>query len=328
MIRRIIIGILISIVFLYLAIRGIQWSEFTAVLKRTRFEYLLLACLLNIFGHYARAYRWKFMLGPVKNMPTSSLFSATSIGYMANNLLPARLGEVVRAYVIARKEAISKAASFATIVYERVVDVFVLLALLWLTLFRIPGPAWLKQGGLVLLILNMLMLIVLIVMNRGKRRIDGSLAARTTTESRIAARVLRVLRSFLSGLDIVSTRRGHLPIAAISIVVWFAAAFRVYCCFEALDMTVPLMASVTLLVFVSVAAMIPSAPAYLGTTQYACVLGLAIYGVGKSEALAYSVVFHFTQVVPVTVGGLFFLWREQLGLTEISRTSETIRHEA
>jgi uncharacterized protein (TIRG00374 family) len=318
--RRLFIGTVVSLVFLVLAVRGIDWSEFTSVLGRTRFRFLLPAAVLTIVGHYFRAYRWKFMLLPVKAIRTWTLFSATLIGLMANNLLPARLGEIIRVYVIGKTADISKSASFATIVYERIVDVFALLALLWFILLRSSGPTWLKSSGLIVLVFNVVLLACLFLMQRYKEtsgRWVNILARPLAAKWR--DRLISIIENFTTGLSTLRDGRVILPITVTSVLVWLVPILRAYLCFAALDLELPLIAGVSVIVLVSLGSMIPSAPGYIGTTQYACVISLAIYGIGRDEALAFSVLFHATQLLPNTIAGLLCLWGEGMNFGDLTK---------
>ena len=321
--RKLLLGSLVSGVFLFLALRGIQWHVLWDTLRRTHPGYLIPAVGFTMLGHYSRAYRWGFMLLPVKAISTRSLFSATSIGFMANNLLPARLGEFVRAYVLGRQERISKAASFATIVYERIVDVFSLLVLLWITLTKIPGPDWLRSSAMWLMILNVVLFVVMFAMERYRgamKQLVGRLVR--PFPQHVQARAHRITDAYIAGLAVIGKVRTLLPIALSSILVWLFAMLGIYFCFGALDMHVPLSASVTLVVFISMGSMIPSAPAYLGTMQYACIVGLSFYGVDKNAALAYSLIYHATQFFPITLVGFYFLYKTQIRFGEISKGKE------
>ncbi|UCG52584.1 MAG: flippase-like domain-containing protein [Candidatus Latescibacterota bacterium] len=318
--RKLLIGSLVSAVFLYLALRDIEWGVLWSVLKNTRLLYLVPAIGFTMLGHYSRAYRWRFMLLPVKSIATTSLFSATAIGFMANNLLPARLGELVRAYVLGRKEQISRTASFATIVYERIVDVFSLLVLLWVTFAKVSGPEWLRTTAIWILVVNVVAFVVMLVMERSRntvRRLVSKIVGPFPGE--FQAKIHRVTEAYLAGLAVIAKPKTLLPIALTSVPVWFFAILGVYYCFGALDMHVPVMANVTVIILVAMGSMIPSAPAYLGTTQYACIVSLAIFGVGKSEALAYSLLYHATQFFPITLVGFFLLWRAEIRFEEITK---------
>jgi uncharacterized protein (TIRG00374 family) len=318
--KKLVLGSIVSAIFLFLALRDIQWGVLWDVLKQTQTIYLVPAVCFTMAGHYSRSYRWKFLLLPVKDIPTWNLFAATAIGFMANNLLPARLGELVRAYVLGKQEQISRTASFATIVYERIIDVFSLLILLWVTLAKVSGPEWMRTSMLWILVLNVAAFVLMLLMVRSPgtvRRLVTRLTRSFPDEFR--AKALRVTDGYLGGLAGMTQVKTLLPIALTSLGVWVFAMLGLYYCFLALDMQVPLMANVTLIVLVAMGSMIPSAPAYLGTTQYACIVGLSLYGVGKSEALAFSLLYHATQFFPITLFGLYLLWKAQIRFGEISK---------
>jgi len=322
--RKLIIGIVVSGVFLYLALRDIDWGAFGAVFHDVHYWPLLLCIVFSMMGHFTRSIRWRFILAPVKRIGIGSLWSATAIAFMFNNLLPARLGEFVRAYAIGKSENISKSAAFATIVYERVVDVFTLIVLLWFCLLRVEGPEWLKRSGIVLIVFNVALLALLFVMFRYREGFTTALArvCRPLPE-RFRHRLVGWTNSFVEGLGVLSDRSALLPVVLLSIPVWGFATLGIHYCLVALDMQLPLLASVVLVVVISLGSMIPSAPAYIGTTQYACIVGLAIYSVDKSQALAYSTVYHASQFFPITIAGLYYAWRSSIRLSDIAKDRNT-----
>ena len=319
--RKLIIGSLFSALFLYLAARGIDWSELWQTLKQARYVYLVPSIAFTLLNLYLRSYRWGFMLRQVKRIPQWNLFSATSIGYMANNLLPARLGEVVRAYILGRDENISKTASFASIVYERIVDVFSLLILLWVPIFSTSGLEWMRTTGLWLLVLNVVAFSIVILMER-HREAASAIVRRIASPlpQKLHERIVSTTEAFISGLGAASDVRAFVPIVITSFLTWISAMLAIYFCFGAMNLALPIVAGITIIVFVSFGSMIPSAPAYVGTTQYAIIVGLALYGIDKSEALAFALVYHASVFVPVTVLGLILLWRAHLRLDDLSET--------
>jgi uncharacterized protein (TIRG00374 family) len=271
--RKLLIGIVISTAFLYLAVRGIEWTEFVAALRHTRYVFLIPAILFTLLGHFVRSIRWKFMMDPIKRCPIGSLWSATAIAFMVNNILPARLGEFVRAFAIGRSEQVSRSASFATIVYERVVDVFVLIILLWYSMVTISGPPWMARSAELLVVFNVALFVLLFAMVRWRDRFRLVLDRVLRPLPEAAGRRLHTSAdSFVDGLGVVTQPRSALPIALLSIVVWGCAVLGIYFCVVAFRLDVPVLASLFLVVIISLGSMIPSAPAFLGTMQYACVV--------------------------------------------------------
>ena len=145
------VGLLIGAVCVYLALRSVDFAEMARALTQAQYGYVLLAVCVMIFSHYLRAWRWRYLLAPVKTVNVASLFAALMIGYAANSFVPAHLGEVLRAYVIGKKHRISTSATLASIVVERIVDVMSLIALMGVVLFVHPFPNWVVQSGAVML---------------------------------------------------------------------------------------------------------------------------------------------------------------------------------
>jgi uncharacterized protein (TIRG00374 family) len=321
---KLLLGAVVSAVFLYLATRGIDWTEFAHAFDQARWAYVIPGIVFTMLGHFSRSVRWKFMMLPIKDCKIGPLWSATAIAFMVNNLLPARLGEFVRAIAIGRTEKVSKSASFATIVYERVVDVFILIVLTWFCTVTISAPRWLARSTEVLIVFNLALFGLLFAMVYWRRRFRALLARAvrplpTETQRRVHASA----EAFVDGLGVVTRPRLSLPIAALSVAVWGFATLGVYFSILAFGLPVPFVASVFLIVIISLGAMIPSAPAFLGTMQYAIVLGLGLYGIERGEALAVSTVYHATQFFPITFAGLYYAWRSHWRLSELSRGEVT-----
>lgn len=319
--RKLFLGVATSALFLFLATRGIDWLAFRSALADTRYEFLVPGIACTMLGHFCRSIRWKFMMSPIKKCRVAPLWSATAIAFMVNNLLPARLGEFVRAIAIGRTENVSKSAAFATIVYERVVDVFVLIVLIWYCIVRINAPSWLLRSTEILIVFNAALFVLLFVMVRSRERFRGLLnRALRPLPVRVQQRVRGSSDAFIGGLGVVTEARAALPITLLSVAVWGFAVLGVYFCVLAFDLPLPFLASVFLIVLVSLGSMIPSAPAFLGTMQYACALGLGVYGVDRGQALAFSTVYHATQFFPITLTGLYYVWRSHWRLSELSQS--------
>src|SRR3990172_6450369 len=128
------IGVLISVLFIWLALRGLRLEKFCEAVQRANYIWLLPGVAVYFVGVWVRAWRWYYLLGPIKKIPTKTMFPITTIGYMGNNIYPARAGEVLRAVILKRKEGVSVSASLATIIVERIFDGVVMLAFIFLNL--------------------------------------------------------------------------------------------------------------------------------------------------------------------------------------------------
>src|SRR5512138_1499878 len=128
------IGVLISIVFIWLALRGLRLNEFWGAVKKANYLWLIPGIAVYFVGVWVRAWRWHYLLGPIKKIPTGTMFPIVAIGYMGNNISPARAGEVLRAVILKRKEGVPISASLATIIVERIFDGVVMLAFVFVNL--------------------------------------------------------------------------------------------------------------------------------------------------------------------------------------------------
>lgn len=324
--KRLIIGLIVSLVFLYLAFRKVDYQELWLALKGASYWYIFPNAVLVILSMWMRAYRWRFMVDPIKKVGLGSLFSSVMIGFMANNVLPARLGEFVRAYSLGSKENISRSATFATIVIERVFDGFSLLFILWLSLLISPFPDWVKRTSNLFLLMNIatLAFLVLIEVKRDLTMRFFNFIFRLLP-SGLSFRASEILDKFIGGLKVFRDVPSLLWILAWSIFIWIVVGISNYFIFLAFDLHPPIQASFILLVIVSLGVMLPSSPGFVGTFQFFCIISLATFGYDKNVALPFSIVLHASQYFPVTLLGLYYLRKEHLSLKTLE--SDSMRKE-
>ena len=325
------LGIVISLLLLFLAVHRVDLGQLGEELAKARYAYLIPAMALGLLSALARAVRWHFLLRPVKHIGLGSLFSATMIGLMANNLFPARLGEFVRAYAIGRKEKIGKSASFATVVVERVFDGFAVLIILSLTvlLFSLPLPGWLEKAVILSIVFYVVALGVLVIMRMQIRR---SLAVirflLKPLPAALRERGARIAASFIEGLRIFHHPQDILIILLLSFFVWIPSSLAVYATFYAcgIDLSVPV--AFFLQMMFCLAVMIPSAPGYIGIIQWVSVRGLALFQIPQAQALSFSILLQASQYITLTGGGLIYLCKEGFSLRQMKHSAEEMETEA
>jgi glycosyltransferase 2 family protein len=222
------LGIAISVFFLAVLLNNIDYKSLGAALLSADYLYILLAVCFTFFNYFLRAVRWRYLLISEKSIPLSSLYSATIIGYMANNLLPARLGEFIRAYTLARREQLETPAVFASLVIDRLFDGFTVLVLLLITLFTLRMPAGmedaaraLKAGGALMFLLYCGVMVFLYVLKRQTVKtlsVVGYVLKPFPT--RISESIIPLLGSFIGGIRL-SSRGGHISaVVATSAGIW------------------------------------------------------------------------------------------------------------
>ncbi|MCK4966342.1 flippase-like domain-containing protein [bacterium] len=326
--KRLLFGIILSIVFLYLAFLNVDLVTFLGIFKRVEYGYAIPVVLANLLGFAFRAFRWGYILEPVKKIRFMNLFSSVMISFMANNVLPVRLGEFVRAYSIAKMENISKSSAFATVVLERVLDVFFILILFFLLIFLFPFALSFPEDFVIktyyFLIFALIGLFVLIFMV-WKKEIVLNIVEKIVSRfpKKIADRVHRIVNSFIKGLDFFRNTHHFIPIIIITILMWgfyigsYYFAFMAFGFFEN-DLQTFLLAGVVVLVMSSVGVMIPSAPGAIGTFHYFCGIGLLLVGIAdKNHQIAYAIFVHGVNYIGVTAVGLWFFIKENLRFSEM-----------
>ena len=320
--KNIAFGIIVSAFFLWLATRGVNLAEMWTSLKGANYWYVIPFSTFVVLGMWIRAYRWRFMTDHIKKITLKSLFTSTMIGFMAINLLPARLGEVVRAYSLGSKENISKSATFATILLERIFDLVALLALVWFTLVFFPTPPEVKKVGYLTLVLIAGILLILYFL---KTKTKPTLAVLEKPfiflRQSWRDKAKELFEKFAGGLAILVDFKTLWVVIVISILLWFATALSNYLIFLAFGIKPPIYASFILLIFVAFGISLPSSPGFIGTFQFACVLALKFFKIPESTAFSISVVLWIGNFMPVTLIGLYYLKKEHFSLRKV-RTQE------
>ncbi|MFH1347326.1 MAG: lysylphosphatidylglycerol synthase transmembrane domain-containing protein [Candidatus Margulisiibacteriota bacterium] len=312
------LGILVSLALLFLLFFNIDFSQFIAAFRKANYYYAFLIIILVFAGCYVRALRWRWLMMPIKKISPQNLFMATILGYMGNALLPARMGEFVRAHVIGRREGISRASSFATIIIERLLDGLSILILLVLVLFWIKVPV---QGALIVagwsaLLLYSLIILIILMFNFKKKMVLNFFGfifhfLPLSTKQKI----IRVIESLADGFKIVEKGHHFLIIVFYSFLIWAITALGIYVAVLSFGYSISYEASVFILVLLAFVVMIPSAPGFIGTLDAGMAYGLMLFAVPREAALSIAVFYHGLSFLPIVVLGFYYLWRYNLSLS-------------
>ena len=313
------LGILISGLFLYLALRGLQLQDVLGALRGARYAWLIPGVMVYFMGVIVRAWRWQYLLKPVKSIPFKQSFEIVTIGYMGNNIFPARLGEVLRAVVLKRREDVPVSASLATIIVERVFDGVVMLAFVFLNLGALSALE--GSSGFVgsiqslaiwgaAIFLGVLATFLLAAMfPEPTRKIATWLAERLVPE-RFREKLLGIGFKFLNGLEALRSPREALMIFLTSVVIWLFETCKYWFVMHAFDFQVSFFALMLMNGIVNLATTIPSAPGYVGTFDAPGIAVLEAFNVEKAVAAGYTLVLHVALWFPITALGLYYFMPE------------------
>jgi uncharacterized protein (TIRG00374 family) len=326
---KILLGVAISAALLVFLFRRVDLHRLAEELRTTSWPWALLAAGLAPAGLWVRAQRWRYLFPPASRPP--GLVPSVMIGYMANNLLPFRAGEVVRVYVVARRWGRGFWTTLATLVVERVLDSLVIVLVLAVLVMMVPVPAELRWGAGVLLAIDVAAITVLGTLAAAPARFQSVLALLVRRWPKLERRLGYILQTFLSGLQGVRAPGHMLPLVGWTILVWVVPALAAWTMLRGVHLDLPFVAGWTVMAFVGLGVSIPSAPGYVGVFHYAAVLALGVFGAPDTKAVGYALLFHASQVLPVTLVGWLFLLREHVSLAEarrarpIERAAEEVR---
>jgi len=330
--KKAIIGAVVSLVILVAMLMVVDYGQLWFALKRARYWYLVPFVAIVVFSMVLRAWRWRLIITPLGWVPMARLYASTMIGFMANNILPARLGEAVRAYSLGARTGISRSALFGTIIVERIYDSFTLLLMLWIVFLfskaaNTTDAAAIKSFGYIFLAINIgLLLLLILLQKKTEATLDwlGYLSRWLPRNVRTPAR--DIAEKFARGLTLAPDFKSTVGIIFSSLLLWTIMALSNYLVFLAFGYSpspgagehyLPVEASFVVLVVVSLAITVPSTPGYFGVFHAGCVLALKAYldipdGGFINEAAAIAIVMHAAQYLPITLLGFYHLKTEHL----------------
>ena len=333
------IGLGVSLILLLVLLYQVDLSEVGDALANANYLYLAPSIALYFVAVYFRAVRWRYLLSPMKVLQVGRLYPVVVIGYMANNLLPARLGELVRAYYLARREPINASSALGTVAVERVYAGVTLLVfgevsgLVLLLLGEFGGGSDISPAIAIVLatltglaFLGALVLLTLLTTSPGVvEALDRWLGI---IPARIRPKVRELYHTFVQGLSILNSPRRHLGLFVLSVPVWLLEA-GVYLVIaysfgiDALFGSFWVLVLVVLLVTATsnLATSVPASIGGIGPFEVVAQQTLLALGVSGSLAVPYALVVHIVALwLPVNLLGLALMWRQNLSLRQLVAT--------
>jgi uncharacterized protein (TIRG00374 family) len=318
------LGAGISALFLVFALRNLRLGDVWVAMRTARYGWIIPGVAVYFFGVWARTWRWDYLLRPLKRIPLRQLFPVVVIGYMGNNVYPARAGEVIRAYVLRRREGVSISASLATIIVERVFDGLVMLIFVFIGLPFTPMPVWL--GWMVVaasvLFFGALGVFMILAVKIEWAETAYGWAIDRIVPSRFRAPVRGFADRFMTGLHSLRSGRDVLMLFVTSIVIWLAETVKYWFVMHAFSFSVPFWVLMLMNGIVNLATTIPSSPGYVGTFDAPGIEILTIFGVERSLAASYTLVLHAALWLPITLLGFWYMGRESVSWRDFSRAKE------
>lgn len=325
---RTLLSFFLTAIFLYLAFRNANLAELWNSLLGANLWWILALIPLGLFSHWVRAWRWQYLLAPLKpNVSLRNLFSAVMIGYMVNNVLP-RAGELVRAYMFGRLEKMSRSATLGTIVVERILDTITFLFMLCTILFLYPNSLdpfvenvesvrnYFLIGSVGLLILSAVLLV------KSEALFGLIKFVKPLVPQRYQGQIDTIVQSFLAGIGAGAGRQYLLVVSVLSLFLFGVYGLTMYVGFYSLDAIAArgfdFGVAFVLLTITTVAYVLP-APGAMGTYHSFLTYTLAtLYGVDSVSALSFSIITHEVSYLTITFVGLGYFLKDHVHISEIT----------
>lgn len=323
---RLWLGILVGVILLILALRNIRLSDLLGALTQANALFLIAALGSVLATSLAKAIRWKLLFFPRhRGLHLDRLFSVLFIGQTVNSVLPARLGEIARAYLVGELEKVSKSWTLGTIIVEKGLDSMMLLLVMAALVPFVPLPVWIRSSGLTLVAVLAFLFLLLVLLAHKRGRLN-SLIERTAHYIPLSKRLglsQKISLAFQS-LEPLKDWRAMAGLLLLSLIVWALALSTNVLTLAAMNMSLPPWVSALLLVVLQVGSSIPTSPGRIGVFHYLCILTLALVAVDRSTALGFALVLHLIVYAPMIILGTLFMWRESLSLHRLATLPATV----
>jgi len=291
----------------YLAFRNVQLNDVIAGIRQADSISVAIVLILLVGGQLLRSSRWGLLLEPLESFSQRLLLPITSIGFLFVWILPARLGEVARPYLLQQNSKVGLSPAMGSVVLERLIDstFLVLLLSICLPALQLPGLILSAFKGFVFILLAAVLLLLLGSLPKFRERLFKFFSM-ILPES-WSEYLTRIADTFYSGMQAVMSVKRLLSILALTSIIWGTGLAAFLVLFHSMDLRLGLLAATTILVLTCLGIALPAAPGFIGNYHYACVVAMGLFGVAKDTALAYAILIHFLTMVVLVAMGLFFI---------------------
>ncbi len=317
------LGLIISIIFLSIALYGLDLAHFWEALQTANYWWLIPGVAVYFATVWARTWRWQSMLNHIAPVSLRALFPIVVIGYMGNNVYPARAGEVLRSYVLRRNCNIAMSASLATVVLERLFDGLVMLLFVAITLPFAPLPSGFRALVIGFSALFMLAFIGFIALAARPQRMSRlyTLAVDRFAPSWLRPRIHGLFDRFIVGLQSLRSPREMAVILGTSTLIWLGETLKYWFVMHAFPFEVSFLVLMLMTAVVNLFTTIPSTPGYIGTFDAPGIAILTQFGVAHALAAGYTLVLHVALWLPVTLLGAWYMLRQSLSWRDMDRAA-------
>ncbi len=316
-------GSVLAIAILIFCFYDYDFKTVGRLAKEANYWLLLPMASLEILLVFVRSQRWRYIIDPIKRTDMFPMFSLYSIGAFINLSLPALTGQMARTYLLSKKERISKTSAATSIILEVLFDGFSLVGLMLLVSMVFVFPGWLTKWEVGLGV-GVIAGFVLLYFISHQHESLASLAKKNLSflSPRFYEKLKDAWYSFVAGLTMLRSTKHLAVVILFSLFSWLARGAVIFFLVKALNFSMPVWGALVVMVINSLMIMIVITPGNLGTFNLACLFGLSLFGIGKTEAMSFSILLYAVTFLPIIVLGLAFVLKEGLSFKELGVESE------
>jgi len=334
----------ISLFFLYLAFRNINFKEIVQVFQTINYFWTIPFVIITVLSMYLRAVRWRWILKSHYDFTSRKLFPSLIIGFALNSLLPLRAGEFARPFILSKREKIPFSTVFGTVVVERIMDSITLLFSFFTTLFfvtidpeshftlrisntmqyTITGEMLTRLGRKLSVITFLLLLaVVSLILDRTRRVYEIMIRSLPIVGDSLKKKIIHIFQHFAHGFHSLKSPKYLAMIFFYSLIIWCLVGFSLQVMSWGFkDLSLNFFQAMAIVNIICIAILIPAAPGYWGLYECGGIFALIALGVvsmdtGEATALGFTLLIHTLQIIPIVLVGVYYLWRENISLKQI-----------
>ncbi len=303
-----IVSTLLAGVLLYFALRGVEWRRVGQMIASANWNLLLLSAAIAFLNFLMRALRWRILLNATESLSVGEVYWANMAGYLGNQYLPARAGELIRTVLISNRSSLSKTYVLTTALGERLMDVIALVLGSSIVLLGVnPKPAWMQDLSRTLAIVAGAGAVAIMVIPHTSGLVEN-LLGRIPLPHRFRKIALALAEQVLSGLRAFHDWGRFAAFVFLTAVIWAADSLATMACAASVGVHISFRVALLVLTALGLSSALPSTPGYIGIFQFVAVTVLAPFGVSRDAALAYILLLQalgYILVLPTGLPGLF-----------------------
>jgi len=315
---KFILGVLISVIGLYYAFRQINFWELWIIIKNVNFILVILAIVILLLSNVIRAWRWQILVKPIKDVSFEPAFSSIMIGYFGNSVLPFRMGEFLRAFVVADKTSLTASTAFGTIVIERILD-FIGLSIVILLIMTVY-PLTSVGGSIIIgvIVLSLTAFIFFFLFGGFKTSLLVKIEKSSLLRIGLLHKILLFIKNFLDGATTIRATNKLGIILLYTLIIWIMYYCSTYLATIATGIELEWFGFGVLLISTTLAISVPAAPGYVGTYHAAAVYILTnLFDVGRVDAQAAAIILHAVGIIPIVIIGAGYFLNNSVNFKDI-----------